>query len=125
MKYNFDEVIDRSRNRSAKYDERVKNFGTDDVIPLWIADMDFKTAQPIIDACVKKSPGRNLGLYFQTGNLFPGLCGLAEKKERLAAGYVSVQLESGRSAGADSYSTSLYRRKRQGHDPAARVSGVL
>ena len=55
MKYNFDEVIDRSRNRSAKYDERVKNFGTDDVIPLWIADMDFKTAQPIIDACVKKA----------------------------------------------------------------------
>ncbi len=55
MKYNFDEVIDRSRNRAAKYDERVKNFGTDDVIPLWIADMDFKTAQPIIDACVKKA----------------------------------------------------------------------
>ena len=51
MKYNFDEPVDRSQNRSAKYDERVKNFGTDDVIPLWIADMDFKTAQPIIDAC--------------------------------------------------------------------------
>ena len=42
MKYNFDEPVDRSKNRSAKYDERVKNFGTDDVIPLWIADMDFK-----------------------------------------------------------------------------------
>ena len=34
MKYNFDEPVDRSKNRSAKYDERVKNFGTDDVIPL-------------------------------------------------------------------------------------------
>ena len=55
MKYNFDEPVDRSKNRSAKYDERVKNFGTDDVIPLWIADMDFKTAQPIIDACKKKA----------------------------------------------------------------------
>ena len=33
-----------------KYDERMKKFGTDQVIPLWIADMDFKTAQPIIDA---------------------------------------------------------------------------
>ena len=55
MKYDFDEIVDRSKNRSAKYDERVKNFGTDDVIPLWIADMDFKTAQPIIDACVKKA----------------------------------------------------------------------
>ncbi len=55
MKYNFDEVIDRSANRSSKYDERVKKFGTADVIPLWVADMDFRTAQPIIDACRKKA----------------------------------------------------------------------
>ena len=55
MKYDFDQVIDRSGNRSAKYDERAKKFGTEDVIPLWIADMDFQTAQPIIDACRKKA----------------------------------------------------------------------
>lgn len=55
MKYNFDEIIDRSGNRAAKYDERIKKFGTEDVIPLWIADMDFRTAQPIIDACVAKA----------------------------------------------------------------------
>lgn len=39
MQYDFDQVVDRSKNLSAKYDERVKKFGTDDVIPLWIADM--------------------------------------------------------------------------------------
>ena len=50
MQYDFDQVVDRSKNLSAKYDERVKKFGTDDVIPLWIADMDFRTAQPVIDA---------------------------------------------------------------------------
>ena len=50
MQYNFDQIIDRSQNHSTKYDERKKKFGTEDVIPLWIADMDFKTAQPIIDA---------------------------------------------------------------------------
>lgn len=55
MKYNFDEIIDRSNNRSSKYDERKKKFGTEDLIPLWVADMDFKTAQPIIDACKKKA----------------------------------------------------------------------
>ena len=44
MKYDFDQVIDRSANRAAKYDERIKKFGTNDVIPLWVADMDFKTA---------------------------------------------------------------------------------
>ncbi|MCR1973267.1 PatB family C-S lyase [Clostridium sporogenes] len=55
MKYDFDEIIDRSNNRAAKYDERVKKFGTNEVIPLWIADMDFRTAQPIIDACKRKA----------------------------------------------------------------------
>ena len=55
MKCNFDEVIDRSANRSAKYDERIKKFGAGDVIPLWVADMDFRTAQPIIDACRAKA----------------------------------------------------------------------
>ncbi len=50
MTYDFDQIVDRTGNLSAKYDERKKKFGTNDVIPLWIADMDFKTAQPIIDA---------------------------------------------------------------------------
>ena len=55
MKYDFDQVIDRSANHAAKYDERIKKFGTNDVIPLWVADMDFKTAQPIIDALKYKA----------------------------------------------------------------------
>lgn len=55
MKYNFDEVIDRSHNRAAKYDERMKKFGREDVIPLWVADMDFRTAEPIIDALKERA----------------------------------------------------------------------
>jgi len=50
MRYDFDRIIDRSGNRAAKYDERVKKFGTADVLPLWVADMDFRTAQCVIDA---------------------------------------------------------------------------
>lgn len=55
MRYDFDQIVDRSKNLSAKYDEREKKFGTKDVIPLWIADMDFKTAQPIIDALRRRA----------------------------------------------------------------------
>jgi len=55
MKYDFDQIIDRSENLSTKYDERMRVFGTNDVIPLWIADMDFKTAQPIIDALTARA----------------------------------------------------------------------
>ena len=55
MKYDFDQIVDRSHNHSAKYDERMKKFGTENVIPLWIADMDFKTAQPVIDALAARA----------------------------------------------------------------------
>ena len=50
MKYNFDEPVDRSRNFSAKYDECARKFGREGLIPMWIADMDLKTTQPIMDA---------------------------------------------------------------------------
>ena len=55
MIYNFDEIIDRTHNNAAKYDERIKKFGTQDVIPLWIADMDFRVAKPIEDALADKA----------------------------------------------------------------------
>lgn len=50
MKYDFDTVLDRSSNFAAKYDELGKKFGKEDLIALWVADMDFKVANPIIEA---------------------------------------------------------------------------
>lgn len=47
---NFDAVIDRSNNFAAKWSEMDKKYGTNDLLPMWIADMDFKTAPCIIDA---------------------------------------------------------------------------
>ena len=60
MKYNFDEIMDRKDNFSAKYDEAGSKFGRNDIIPLWIADMDLRTAQPIIDAMVGRA---NQGMF--------------------------------------------------------------
>ena len=51
MIYNFDEIIDRNGTDSLKYDERDKAFGDGSVLPLWVADMDFRAAKPIQDAC--------------------------------------------------------------------------
>lgn len=50
MKYNFDEIIDRNQSDSIKYDYRKRLFGKSDVIPFWVADMDFKTPDFIIEA---------------------------------------------------------------------------
>ena len=50
MKYDFDRLVSRAGTNSAKWDARENMFGSQDVIPMWVADMDFPTAQPIVDA---------------------------------------------------------------------------
>lgn len=56
MKYNFDRIIDRSQTNSVKWNKFFlkEKFGSDDVLPLWVADMDFQCPQPIIDALKKR-----------------------------------------------------------------------
>lgn len=80
MKYNFDEVIDRSQNRSSKYDERIKKFGTADVIPLWVADMDFKTAQPIIDALKARAEEGIWGYTSRPDSYFEAICSWQQRR---------------------------------------------
>ncbi|MDR0603943.1 MAG: PatB family C-S lyase [Bacteroidales bacterium] len=54
MKYNFDEIIDRSGTNALKTDVLAKRYGNADLQPLWVADMDFATPPPIIDALKKR-----------------------------------------------------------------------
>ncbi|MEY8395409.1 MalY/PatB family protein [Lachnospiraceae bacterium 45-P1] len=49
MKYNFDEVVDR-RGTSATKVERMPEGSSEDALALWVADMDFPCAEPIIKA---------------------------------------------------------------------------
>lgn len=46
----FDRVVDRKNTRSLKYDFAEKRGKPKDILPLWVADMDFKTSSYIIDA---------------------------------------------------------------------------
>ena len=74
MQYAFDQVIDRSDNYASKYDERTKKFGTQDVLPLWVADMDFKTAQPIIDALSNRAQQGIFGYTSRPDSYFEAVC---------------------------------------------------
>ncbi len=47
---NFDESISRNETNCVKYDERISKFGVNDILPLWVADMDFATSPAIIEA---------------------------------------------------------------------------
>ena len=49
MKYDFDTVIDRRGTNSLKYDFAKERGKREDVLPLWVADMDFRTAPEILE----------------------------------------------------------------------------
>ena len=80
MKYNFDEIIDRKNNHSTKYNELIKKFGVDDVIPLWIADMDFKTAEPVINAVKKKAEHGIFGYVYRPDEYFESFINWQKKR---------------------------------------------
>lgn len=50
MKYDFDEVIPRRGTNSYKWDTETE----EDVLPMWVADMDFRTAPAVVDALKKR-----------------------------------------------------------------------
>ncbi|MFJ1378170.1 MalY/PatB family protein [Capnocytophaga canimorsus] len=54
MKYNFDEVIDRKGTDATKIDTLQERWGRTDLLPLWVADMDFRTPPFIVDTLKKR-----------------------------------------------------------------------
>lgn len=65
MKYNFDEQITREGTNCIKYDFRKEVFGKEDVLPLWVADMDFRTPDFIINALRERLDHEILGYTFR------------------------------------------------------------
>ena len=67
MQYNFDEIIDRRDTGSVKWHYN------DDTIPLWVADMDFKAAQPILNAIEQVAQHGILGYTKPTEALYESI----------------------------------------------------
>ena len=71
--YNFDEVIDRAGTNAIKYDLRRQVFGTDDVIPMWVADMDFRTPDFIMEAIRQRASHEILGYTKRSNGFFQSI----------------------------------------------------
>jgi cystathionine beta-lyase len=55
MKYDFDKIIDRYGTASVKYD-LAKDYGKpEDILPLWVADMDFQAPPSVVEALISRS----------------------------------------------------------------------
>lgn len=82
MKYNFDEVIDRSDTNSAKWDPEILQimFGEPETLPFWVADMDFRAAQPIIDAVTKRAEHGIYGYSKRTDSYFEAIINWTKRR---------------------------------------------
>lgn len=96
---NFDEVINRKNSDCVKYDGVKRYFGRDDVKPVWVADMDFKTPQVILDDIQEKLSFGILGYPEPNESLYSSIVSWMKKRHNweiksdniaLVAGVVSA-----------------------------------
>ena len=66
MKYNFDEIVGRRGTDCLKYDGMAQFYGSNDNLPMWVADMDFRTPDFIIEALKKRLEHPVLGYFNHT-----------------------------------------------------------
>lgn len=82
MKYNFDALIKREGTACYKYDWRKEIFGRDDVLPMWVADMDIKTPEFITNAIRKRLEHEVLGYTFRPDSFFESIIKWNKKRNR-------------------------------------------
>mgnify|MGYP001810034485 CR=1 FL=1 len=69
--YNFDEIIDRKNTNAIKLERCKALFGTEDVLPLWVADMDFRTPDFILNAIRQRLEHPILGYTMPSKDFYP------------------------------------------------------
>lgn len=74
MVYNFDKIIDRKGTGAVKFDAIEKVFGKDDLLPLWVADMDFETPDFIVEAMRERLEHPIFGYPTELPDFRPSIC---------------------------------------------------
>ena len=73
MSFDFDKIIARDDTASVKQDGRVGYFGTADVLPLWVADMDFAAPEVVTEALTRRAEHPVYGYTFYPESMYDAL----------------------------------------------------
>ena len=73
MKYDFDKIVDRSGSGDLKHGALLPRWGRDDLLPLWVADMDFETPAFITDALKKRLEHSLFGYTVEPEDFLPSI----------------------------------------------------
>ena len=72
--YDFDKIIERRGSGAIKCDALGKFFGKDDLIPMWVADMDFETPDFITEALMERMKHPIFGYTSEPAEYRPAIC---------------------------------------------------
>ena len=89
MVYDFDTLIDRTQTSSLKWSLMKRLTGLDDLIPLWVADMDFASPPEVVEALRERVDHPIYGYTAATERYYSGLINWMEKRH----GWSGVQRE--------------------------------
>jgi len=78
--YDFNKVVNRESTANIKYDLRAKFFGNEDVLPMWVADMDFETPDFIRDAVIKRVQHPIYGYSFRPESYYQSIVDWVKKR---------------------------------------------
>lgn len=73
MEYNFDKVINRQGSNSVKWDNLKEVYGKEDILPMWIADMDFKAPDGVLKALQVKLDHGVFGYNIKSQSLYDSI----------------------------------------------------
>ncbi len=73
MSIDFDKYIDREATSSVKFDARKQVFGTEDVFPMWVADMDFAVPDEVTNALQERARHPIFGYSLYPDSLYQAL----------------------------------------------------
>ena len=78
--YDFNKVVDRQSTANIKYDLRSKVFGKGDILPMWVADMDFETPDFIREAVIKRANHPIYGYSFRPESYYQSIADWVHKR---------------------------------------------
>lgn len=82
VEYNFDEVVDRRGTGALKIEALKTKWGRTDLIPLWVADMDFKTPKFIVEAVQKRLDNEIFGYTSESEDWYSAIINWQKRRNQ-------------------------------------------
>jgi cystathionine beta-lyase len=82
MHYNFDKIINREHTASVKFDLRKEVFGKEEILPMWVADMDFETPDFVIDTLKKRLEHPILGYSYRPDSYYQSIINWVKRRHQ-------------------------------------------